>query len=800
MNNHKDIFATTKIPGLNHEHRISEIEQLPAIVVTPPNIDIDSLILGRTVYINTKSESLLLPKRRLKKYNITIPELKINLDYKPYKDGSISIPIKAPYSLKINYSILARVTAYDDIGNLNYTEKELITKNGYVEAPEIIEPTDMQIVYHRCENKVSVVTGEFKTKGMPDRHEYTEYKITRDVAGKDIVAQSEKVKQLHKYEFKDIMLATERVYYLWVRYWGRELNESDWTCIRFIPNKVKIVKPVIQSKKTAIQDLTRYSMWDYVNLPIEVSLIDTNTIALRKEDLISVSSKFETVGCEDRHFATFWKICNDPAGNDILYYERNTKDLTYHIFPFIEELQNGVPAYIFCKYQSSKFGTSEWSDPYMFTPQAGKIITPTIISPEVDEVITIISGIKIHTSEFLCQYYEDKYVNTEIKFCLDESGNGIVDQLVFTSNEYELPRANLDKIEDGKTYYIAIRQTGAILGKSDWSNSIPIVIHKATIDKPVLNIEKNLFMITDDISVTTSEFRTSYIVDNHIATEWKIERARGEIIYQNISTVDLESKLFTGIEFESDSKYYISARYKGEKLPWSEWSNPISIITLLGRTNRCNISVPRESDLIVANITGIEVLTSPYECSGDEDGCEHTEIKICSDVNGNNIVYQTYSYDESRCIIPARDLPSVLKDNTVYYLFARMIGVLYEPPEWSLPRTFSIVRAKMIRPEIINPVNNSELSPESFIKIIGSDFKTDIGKDLHIHTDWLISTDEAGEESVVYISFSKHLEEIDIQINNLELNTPYYAMCRYTGDLTGESEWSIPVKFTLVES
>ena len=625
--------------SIQNEYRIAVLESNPTVVLTTPYFDIESIAAGRTVRIDTKSESLLIPKRKITHYKVTCEELDIDKIWIAYQDGSVSIPVSMPEYANIGTWVEFRIQAFDDLGNKSRLVKSKIKITmGYVKTPEIINPEKGQIVYYDCSCGVRVKTSQFETDGLPDIHDFTDWKITSDELGHNKIEAEINSEELTEFTFLAPRMSRGRVYYIWARHHGKYLGYSDWGMVSVVGWNVEVKRPVIKTEKSNVLDLDGYSMWDYVNEPLEEDSSGLNKVNIRKENLIVKVGEFEVIGCEDKLFGTRWRLSKDLECQDVFYETLIEGTDNFCSFPILPEMSNREPFFVSCRFISYNYGESDWSLPVKYIPELGTILPPNIVKPEDGDLVILNDGVELEASEFLTQYYEDLYSGTEWKICGDITGNTVLVRKKVATLTCRLEYFDLRSLESDNIYYVFASHYGTELSPSDWSAPVAIQTYAGKIKTPEILTPEigKLYTPKNDIEITSSEFETIYITDTHKSTDWKItEDKLGEYaVAESLDSTDLTSHNFTGLNLASGRKYYLWVRYNGESGEQSDWSESREIRVISGLTEVCSIIEPENNTSVIANMDSLTIKTSPYSCTGEADTFSKMQWKICDDLAG----------------------------------------------------------------------------------------------------------------------------------------------------------------------
>lgn len=585
-------------------------------------------------------------------------------------------------------------------------------------------------------------------------------------------------KKAKEFTFKDLNLEEGREYYIHIRQKGELFGYSKWSePVRFIAKHIRL-------------------------LPVQILTPTENEIIVTKSNPVHCTCTEPTIeGCDYPSQKLTWKLCSDSNGENVIHeFTVSTESMAYTMPRF--DLLDGEKYYIFARYWNDKYGYSDWSRPVGFYEKLGTIVKPEITNPTRSElIITNLYGINVVSSIYNCIDYTDSHKATEYKITYDIFGQVTLFEKKINEPviDYNLLPAMLEFLEDNKIYYIWVRYIGIELKPSEWSEPIPFRTKIAHIEPPsILTPMDNSRRLTNcSVEINSSAFNPINATDTHLSTDWKITRdyLGEEIVVQDLNnSTDKISHTFNNLTFENNILYYVFARYKGEVLGYSEWSYGIRFKAVTGIISQCQITEPANNSTILYNVTGLTVRTSAYTCEGISDGHDSTDWKITRDITGQDIVKEVLrSYNKTEFTFDKSELKTILEKDTVYYVWARHNGVLYEQPIWSNPVKFTTLMGSINTPIIESPVNSTTINIGNNPIIISSDFTTINLTDIHELTDWKLCSDNEGNNIILHEDNSRdNLESWTIN-SRLLIPGTYYVFCRYKGSTIGYSEWNNPL-------
>lgn len=99
--------------------------------------------------------------------------------------------------------------------------------NAYIKKPIIVNPANGATL--ACNGTLTVATSEFEVIGGEDAHKNTDWKMTSDEEGLNIVAEANDSTDLISHTFTGLQLPTENSFYLFARHKGEKIFKSEWS-------------------------------------------------------------------------------------------------------------------------------------------------------------------------------------------------------------------------------------------------------------------------------------------------------------------------------------------------------------------------------------------------------------------------------------------------------------------------------------------------------------------------------------------------------------------------------------------
>lgn len=384
-----------------------------------------------------------------------------NVDDVLYEGTYRGVENYVEHSLTSNttYYVFIRHTG-DVFGASDWSEsKPLVTPLVTVKQPSITSPSvdDNINVF----NGVTLISSAFRVNNGTDTHKHTEWKITTDNEGDNIVASTSSATDLTTHTFAASNfrgIADGQILYVRVRHAGNKLGNSLWSyAVAFKVNRSAIDKPSIISPAPNT-DLNVYT------------------------DVSIVSSEFSYMGYnEETYQDSDWKITRDPEGNDIAIQALGSSSKTARNFIstfFKDTTVHGQTLYLWVRHRGSTMGVSPWSDPVPVRAIKGSNNKPTITAPTANQSLRIARGITVTADAYSYNGFADTHKTSDWKITSDAAGNNILAQALKTSDltSHTFPYAVFKNLTtNNQTFYLWVRYTGSDYGTTVWSDPMPFI-------------------------------------------------------------------------------------------------------------------------------------------------------------------------------------------------------------------------------------------------------------------------------------------------------------------------------------
>lgn len=204
-----------------------------ANLVTAPALTLNgNAIIGQEVSITATAQSEL-DNHHVERFVLNVPALGIFNREFAATDNNATLSFIIPAETHAG-TIPVNVRAIDDIGNkspLALLNIEAIA--GYIATPTFLSPTDGAEVYVG-NGELILVSDEFKTVNLTDTHDNSDWKLWKDDAMQELVAEALASSDLLSHTFTGLSLDDGKSYYAGVRHNGASGIKSEFGTIGFV--------------------------------------------------------------------------------------------------------------------------------------------------------------------------------------------------------------------------------------------------------------------------------------------------------------------------------------------------------------------------------------------------------------------------------------------------------------------------------------------------------------------------------------------------------------------------------------
>lgn len=438
----------------------------------------------------------------------------------------------------------------------------LYVKNaGVVNAPVITSPAAYSTT-DVFNGTLTVTAGTFSSTPAGDMHLKTDWRVTADAAGKETLAEAIFSDDLRQHTFTELDVKNDQTIYIWVRYRGMNYGLSSWG-VRSTTCKI-----------------------GYVDTPSILTPANNSTVYVTDGNITVTSSTFASTPTTDEHVSSDWKLTSDPAGNNIIAETSGSDELYQHTFAGVE-IQDGATVYVWVRYNSKNYGSSDWASHAVIT-RYGMVNTPSIVTPLAGTEVYVINGeLTATSSEFATTPNTDTHSSTDWKITSDISGNSVLAEDLNTKDLTQHTFTGL-VVKDSQPVYIWVRYHGVEFGTSEWSQYRIVICRLGYVNAPSIVTPSegaNVYIGNNTIAVTSSAFATTPAgQDTHASSDWKLtsDAAGSVVIKEDAGSSDLTAHTFTGLSLQEGQTVYIWVRYNGAKFGASQWSAGRRCITKNG--------------------------------------------------------------------------------------------------------------------------------------------------------------------------------------------------------------------------
>lgn len=507
------------------------------------------------------------------------------------------------------------------------------------------------------------------------------------------------------------------------------------------------------------------------------------------------TSQFITQEENTRHFATDWQLSTTVTMDNI--FKSVEKDRTYLTNWMVEGLQENITYYIRFRYHDNVGNKSSWSEITQFTtrvsfaPQRPTIVLPAIAAKEIRSDVNVV-GTDFKTFEVATHVSTDWQISTSSVFA------GLIAES--EEDEVNLRVWPVKDLKPKTLYYVRVRYKDNKGRKSDWSlvsrfttkdsfaAETPIIIAPADeSDSHNSRVEVRAYPFTNGDSRVT-----------HATTDWEISEDTSFQYPAYTSYANGTAKVnWLAQGLLPGKTYYVRARFRDSMGFQTEWSKPVKFSTKVSfNPKRPSVTAPSNSKTDVGPY--IELRSSAY--SSNNLGDEHldSDWQVGTNLNFTDVVFWNTATSKERIVW----LLKGLKEASQYFVRVRhrstIDGTEYVS-DWSGAVNFSTKDSfKPGKPEITYPKSGSA-DINANVNITSTNFKPNDPQDVHVNSDWEISTNSAYTD-IVQSNYGSAVAKTLWQVTNLRSLTTFFIRVRHRSVNDGVyyvSDWSSSNNFTV---
>lgn len=456
------------------------------------------------------------------------------------------------------------------------------------------------------------------------------------------------------------------------------------------------------------------------------------------------------------------------------------------------------------------------------------VLSPTIVYPLMD-AINQQKDIEIATSGFEVSgfNYTDTHQSTDWELSSTANFATILKSSYDdTSNKTVWSISNLALESD---FYVRVRYKGLTFGLTDWSVPIHFKTKSITERAIVAYPTMGLASVGDEITIVSEAYQpdTAMIhvpifvagnITGHIdvqmvsqlkSTDWQISPNSSFTSIDYSGHADNKLLHHEVLGLKPSNVYYLRIRHNHlysrpvsadasnvityvdeEKI--GEWSDAIVFATL--STFEADSPVISSPGAGTANHgPNTTAMASEYVSQVDDTHLS-TDWEIARDATFTDIAMSSYADIANKTSWPIVNLPA----GNVYFIRARYKGVKYNVGRWSTIIAFSTLPTYApATPAIVTPADMATGQSANFTAA-STAYNSPLGKS-HLHTDWELST-VSDFSTVEQSSYDDTVNKTSWALAGLLQDTIYYIRTRYTDDSSHASAWSLPSRFSTVQT
>lgn len=630
-------------------------------------------------------------------------------------------------------------------------------KTYFVNGPVITSPSPGATNINP--DSITFTSAAFSVSGGSDSHASSDWQVATDVNFNTIV-KSATADAVNKTSWTTTGLALNVTYYVRARHRGTAYGIGEWGATSsFITfSQYTVTKPNITSP---------------ANGATAIPFINTFT-----------SNAFSTNGGTDTHASSDWQVAYDSGFTNIA--ASNTNSAGSKTSWNMNLNKGNTVHYLRVRHKGNTIGYSAWSNAASFTTGTFAAITPVFTLP-ANGATGIALAPTFTTQAFASEDNGDAHQYSDWQVSTNSGFTNIVKSSV--NDSVNKTSWSTSGLTDGTQYWVRTRHKGTL---TNWSPYVVISFTTAisnSVNTPSVS-SYNPVAINGTLSLTngvnTSAFSVTGGSDTHHSTDWQIAT---DFAFTNIvtsvigSTSNKTTWTFTGLGYRQT--YYLRFRYKGNVLPYSSWSTPVTIETY--RTNPTTLTSPANGATDVG-IFSTSLTTSAFGTSTNLGTHASTLWELSTDGNWGAPLWSSNSTSNKTSIT----IPFTLEYDTLYYVRVRHYSDLYDAGAATETTFRTLAGYTPNTPTITSPTNNATgigspyTSTSSAFSIIGSD--------THASSDWQVAT--VNNFSNAWGVTDDAISKTSCGFSLTSANTVHYVRVRHKSSKGVYSNWSAGVSFT----
>lgn len=507
------------------------------------------------------------------------------------------------------------------------------------------------------------------------------------------------------------------------------------------------------------------------------------------------TSMFVTGEVGTHHASTDWQLSTTVEMDNLVKYVE--KDQTHLTNWKVEGLKENVTYYVRFRYWDNVGNKSSWSEITQFT-------TRKTFTPQVPDIVAPSNGTKglradvnftatnFFTYEDATHLHSDWQVSTSSVFA------GLVDES--KADEVNLTTWSIGGLSTDTMYYVRVRYTDNKGRTSDWSLPSRFTTRASfSADTPTIVSPANQSdNHNSSVTVTASYFANGDSRVTHQSSDWEVSEDNS-FQYPFISSYSNSTAKVEWIAkgLQPNTTYFVRVRYRDTMGFVTDWSKAIQF------TTRVSFSPARPTITSPANSTTdvgpwLDLRTSAYVSNNVGDSHLNSDWEIGTSLTFNDLVkWNTATVDDK---ISWR--VKGLQEASQYFVRVRHLsivdGVEYTS-DWSpvvnFTTKFSFAPGK---PTITYPKSGSKDISEN-VTITSTNYLPSDSQDVHVNSDWEISTSSAFTD-IVLSNYGSAVAKTSWVVTNLRSLTTFFVRVRHRTINDGiyyVSDWSSANNFTV---
>ena len=539
-----------------------------------------------------------------------------------------------------------------------------------------------------------------------------------------------------------------------------------------------------------------------VQLDIFLALINMPDIVYPPSGADDINSKVEVKTTEfitgevnTFHAYTDWQLSTTVEMDNI--FKAVEKSANFLTNWKVEGLQENVTYYIRFRYWDNVGNKSSWSEitqfktRVTFAPEKPFIVSPPNGTDELKADVNF-------TSSDLFTYEDVTHVSSDWQFSTSSVFAGLF--LESEADETNLTSWTVGGLNTSTLYYVRVRHTDSRGRKSDWSDPSRIRTRKSfAAETPfIINPGNSTDGHNSRVGIASSVFSGGDSRVTHQSSDWEIsEDTSFQYPYVKSYSNSNDKTYWVAKKLKSATTYYARVRYRDTMGYVTDWSKPIQFKTKDSfNPSRPTVTEPNNAKTDVG--PWLAMRSAAYVSNNEGDIHLNSDWEIGSSISFSDLVKWNTAADNDKITWTVKGL----EEGSQYFVRIRHRSSIDGEEfvsDWSSPVSFSTkVSFAPGKPTITYPRSGAKDVSEN-INITSTNYLPSDSQDVHVNSDWEISTN-SGFTDIVQSNYGSAVAKTLWQVTNMRSLTTFFVRVRHRTINDGiyyVSDWSSTNNFTV---